>query len=312
MGKPSAPAPPDYAAAAQATAAGDLANARSATQANRPDIYTPTYSQTWQQDPNNPDQWTGTQTLTPEQQAIFGANQNLQLGLGQLGNQAVGSVGSLFDTRYTTPGGVPTYQGPAGQLPSYGENRQQVMDAMLARVTRQNAQDRETKSAQLIAQGIPKGSEAYNREMTQLDQQLTDARQQAEIAATQQATQEYGANIAGRQQQGQEGMAQFSTGLQGLQQQIQNALLERQTPLNEISAFRSGTQVNMPQFQSYGQQPFTGGPDLLGAAQSQYNAQMGNYNAQQAGSNNLMSGLFSLGSAFAGSPTGASTIAGWF
>lgn len=288
-GKSSAPKAPDYTSAAQATAAGDLQNARYATEANRPDIYTPLGSQTWAQDPSNPDKWTGTQALNPEAQKAFDLNQQMQTGLGELGNQAIGSVGDLFNTTYQTPGELPQYQDPG----TYGDNRQRVMDAMLQRVDTDIGRDRDTTRAQLVAQGIPVGSEAYQRQMEQIDRKQTDARQQAEIAAQQQATQEYGAQLAGSQQQ-------FGAGTQNYQQAIKDALLERQTPLNEISAFRTGSQVQQPQFQSYGQQQYTGGPDLLGAATAQYNANLGGYNAEQAGSNNLMSGLFGLGSSYLG------------
>lgn len=285
-GKSSAPDAPNYAAAAKATAAGDLENARYTTLANRPDIYTPLGSQTWEVDPENPDKWTGYQNLNPEAQKAFDLNQKMQTGLGELGNQAIGSVGDLFNTTYTTPGELPDYRDPG----TYGDYRQQVMDAMLSRVNTDISRDRDTTRAQLVAAGIPVGSEAFQREMEQIDRKQTDARQQAEIAAQQQATQEYAAQLAGSKQL-------FGADTQNYQQAIKDALLERQTPLNEISAFRTGSQVQQPQFQPYGQQQFTGGPDLLGAATAQYNAELGGYNAQQAGTNNLMSGLFTLGAA---------------
>ena len=51
MGKASTPAAPDYTAAAQATAQGNLQNAQLATQANRPNMDTPWGSSTWTQTP---------------------------------------------------------------------------------------------------------------------------------------------------------------------------------------------------------------------------------------------------------------------
>jgi len=350
MCAPSAPPPPDYAAAAEATAAGDIDAARVATTANRPDIYTPEYSQTWEQDPNNPDRWTGTQTLTPEQQRLFESNQRMQQGLSGLGEQAVGQVGGLFSDRFQLPGqGAPSYQGPQGQMPQYqgpggempqyqgpgtfGENRERVRDAMMSRVGTDIARDRSTKEANLIAQGIPKGSEAFNREMEQSDRALTDARQQAEIAATQQAATEYQAGLAGsqaqfmsdmqsrgmtaqeaqdawraqmqgRQQTGAEAMDQYTTGMEGYRQSIQDALLERQTPLNEISAFRTGSQIGLPQFQAYGQQGQTQGPDLLGAAGMQGQYDLGAYSQQVAGRNAMLGGLAQLGAGMATGGTG--------
>lgn len=150
---------------------------------------------------------------------------------------------------------------------------------MLSRVGTDVGRDRERTSARLIAQGIPVGSEAYNRQMEQLDRQMTDARQQAEIAATGQA------------------VAEQNAGMDVRRQGIQEALLERQTPLNEISAFRTGSQVQQPQFQAYGQMPFTGGPDIFGAAQSQGQYDIGAYNVEQSGTNALFGGLATLGGA---------------
>jgi len=169
--------------------------------------------------------------------------------------------------------------------------------------------------------------------MEQLDRKQTDARQQAEIAAEGMAGMGYQSALAGRgmesqesmnnfmtdmqargmtadeartayqsQMQGrtmanQEGMADFTTAGQTHQQNIQDALLQRQTPINEMSAFRTGSQVNMPQFQPYGQQTFTGGPDYSGAVQSQGAFDMAGYNADTASNNAMMGGLFDLGSA---------------
>jgi len=352
MGKSSSPPAPDYVGAAEATAAADLQNARYQTIANRPDIFTPEGSRTWQQGtgttfdqtgydqamqayqgnlnkyqaqpigqpmPYNPsyegdapqfsgygaggqapvaptreqfttqespDKWTGTVNLSPEGQKAFEANQRMQTGLAGLGEQAVGQVEGLFQSPFSTPGDIPEYQSPG----TYGENRQNVMDAMMARVNTDIGRDREATSAQLIAQGIPPGSEAYQREMEQLDRKQTDARQQAEISAQQQAGLEYQSALAGAG-------ADFSTANISNNQAIQEALLNRQTPLNEISAFRTGSQVNMPQFQAYGNQQFTGGPDYLGAATSQGQYDIASSNQDIAQKNALMGGLFSLGAA---------------
>jgi len=67
-GKSSAPAAPDYTAAAQATAAGNLAAAQTATAANRVNQVTPygtlNYDITGKDPYGNPT-WTATQTLEP-------------------------------------------------------------------------------------------------------------------------------------------------------------------------------------------------------------------------------------------------------
>ena len=328
------PSTPHYGKLARQQAGLDQTMARTTASANRPDLITPGSTTTWEQgtgfdqagwdaaqadyqakmaDPKtkkkrylvaptrsdyvtgDPDRWTGTQTLTPEGQRAFESSQRMQTGLSGLGERAVGAAQGIFDTPYTTPGETPGYTGPEGELGTFGENRQRVTDAMLSRVDTDIGRDRESKSAELISRGIPIGSEAYQREMEQLDRKQTDARQQAEIAATRQATQEYGADIAGRGQMGREGMADFTTGMDIHQQNVSDALLERSTPLNEISSLRSGAQVNLPSMPQYGQQQFTGGPDVMGAAQQGYAADIGNYNVDQAQMNNLWGGLVDIG-----------------
>ena len=329
----------------------------------------------------DPDKWVARTTLNPEAQKTFDAQQRMDQGLAGLGEQGINQMRGIFDTPFSIEGQAPTYQGaqgsmpnyrgpsgqmpgfqgpsgqmpgfqgPEGDMPKYGEHRQNVMDAMMSRVDTDIGRDRGATNSQLIASGIPTGSEAYSREMEQLDRKQTDARQQAEIAAEQMAGMGYQSALAGRgmesqeglnrfntgmqsrgmesaegmsdfltamqargmtadeanaayqaQMQGrtmanQEGMADFTTGLDTRRQGIQEALLNRQTPINEMSAFRTGSQVNMPQFQPYGQQQFTGGPNYSQAATQQGAYDMSGYNADTARDNAMLQGLFSLGSA---------------
>jgi hypothetical protein len=73
-------------------------------------------------------------------------------------------------------------------------------------------------------------------------------------------------------------------------------------PLNLINALRSGNQVQAPQFQQFAQQATTQGPDMLGAAQMGYNAQLNAYNADQAAGSGMMGGLFDVGMGLAKLP----------
>jgi len=294
---PPLPDAPDYQSAAEATAAGNLANMQAQTAANRPDEFTPYGSKTWEVDPNDPNRWTSNVNLSPESQGLFDLGQQTQMGLGELGQGAIGRVGEAISDPFSIEGEAPSFQGPGGELGSFGQNRQRVMDAMMSRVGTDIGRDRERKQAQLVAQGIPVGSEAYNREMEQLDRQMTDARQQAEINATQQAGQEYGADILGRQQTGREGMDVFGTGTDARNQAIKEAMLKRSLPLSELSSVMSGSQPMMPEFQPYGQQGAVAGPDYLGAAGAKSQYDLAGYNADVAGQNALMGGLFSLGGA---------------
>ena len=305
------------------------------TAANRVNQYSPYGKSIWAQDRNDPNKWSQTISFTPEQRRIFEAQQAMQQGQAQYGLDAVNQAGDIFSSPFEIPEQVPTYQGPQGDMPqyqgpqgdmpeysgpegdmpTYGTHRQNVYDAMMARVGTDIDRDRGTTNSQLVAQGIPVGSKAYNRQMEQLDRKETDAKQQAEIAAEQMAGLGYQSALAGRGLEGRESMADFTTGMAGRQQgqsegldtfrtgmqshqqQIQDALLGRNQPINEMNAWQTGSQIGMPQFQGYSQAGFAGGPDYLGAGmgESQYN--LGAWNADTASNNALMGGLFGLGAA---------------
>ena len=89
--------------------------------------------------------------------------------------------------------------------------------------------------------------------------------------------------------------ANYAQGLGANQQQFEQAAYNQMQPINVINALRSGTQVSGPQMSNVPQQANVAGPDLLGAAQGNYNAAMGQYNAQMASNNSMTGGLMGLG-----------------
>ena len=154
---------------------------------------------------------------------------------------------------------------------------------------------------------------------TQFGQNVTAAQ-----LANQAAAQNTGnaANLAAFQnagvgQQFNQGLANAQLGnqanLQAYNQQLQNAQLQNQAqqqgftqaaynqmqPINVINALRTGTQVQNPTYANVPQQAQVAGPDILGATQAGYNAQLGAVNAQNAASGNFMSGLMNAGVALA-------------
>lgn len=289
------PALPDYSALSEQEAAQNLDLARSTTQANRPNVFNPYGSRIWEQDPENPDQWNMTESLSPEWKTLMDQYTSQQGQIGDIGAGAIQRAGEAISSPFSI-GAAPTYQGQSTPLPTYGEHRQKVTDAMLSRVNTDVSRDRDSIASNLIARGIPEGSEAFNREMERMDRQLTDARQQAEISAADLAGKEYQSAISGREMTNNELMDQYSTGLKTHQQGVADALTQRQVPLGEMGAFSSAA-PSMPNFGSWGTMPNVPGPDLTGAAQNTYAGQMGQYNANVGQQNALMSGLFSLGSA---------------
>jgi hypothetical protein len=263
---PSAPAAPDYAAAAQQTAQGNLEAARQATAANRVNQVTPygnlNYSISGQDPYGNPT-WTATQSLSPDQQQLYQQQMQTSLGLGNLQNQGLGYVQNMLSQPFDT-----------STLPQSGINPGETMqDSVLRRLQPQIAQQREMSQAQLANQGIVPGTTAYENAMRMQNQRENDLLTSAVIQGT-------------------------NTGLAANQQAFGQAGYIRNEPINTLNAIRSGSQVTNPSYISnIPQQATTQGADLLGASQMGYNAQMGDFNAKQASQANFNQGLMSLGSA---------------
>ena len=259
---PQAPAAPDYTAAAQATATGNLDAARAASAANRVNQVTPygnlDYSQNGVDQYGNPT-WTATTSLSNVGQQLLNNQNNASLGLGSTINSALGNVQSTMGQQFNP------------NLPQVGINAgQNYQDAAMQRLAPQLQQSRELLTNNLANSGIPVGSEAYNRA------QMNQAQKENDL-------------LAANTTQG------FNTGLAANQQAYNQALTNYNMPLNTLSALRSGSQVQNPTFQNVPQQATTAGADILGATQMGYNAQMGGFNAANAAQSNFNSGLMGLG-----------------
>lgn len=319
--KPKPPAAPDYGAAAQAQGAANVEAARTSSKMSNPNVVTPqgtrtvTYGQPvdeakfneiYQQrrgdyerqhqerfgfgidDPRvapadrestlkniqdeirrslgggDPDVPTVVETLNPEQQKIFENEQQLQQQLGFLGIKAADMAGDTI----TQPLNFNERFGTQAQ------GRQQVIDAMMSRYDQDAGRQKEAINSDLIARGIPAGSKAYEVEMDRLGRARNDALQQATIAADTKSMDER-------------------------RQAITEALAERQVPLNEISAFRTGSQIQPLQFS--GMTPVNAGAaPVFNAADAALNAGMDQYGIRSGNYNNFMNGLFSLGAAALG------------
>lgn len=82
------------------------------------------------------------------------------------------------------------------------------------------------------------------------------------------------------------------------QQAIAEQMQRRGMSLNEMNALLNGQQVSMPQMPSFNASGLAQTPNIMGAMQSQYDAQLGAYNAQNAGMNNLLGAGAQLGAAY--------------
>ena len=227
--------------------------------------------------------------------------------------QVAGNLATL-GPRPASPEG--TRQQVAGNLAALGprpasseETRRRVFNAMTARTDREFAENKEAINSQLIAQGIGKATPAYGTEMRRLSERDVDARQRADLASFEAARGEVTQDLALRQQGLGELMSTYDaargvTGQEAAlrQQGIAELLSQRQTPLNEVTALMSGSQVSNPFAGGLGYQAgATAQPaPVFSAAQQQGLYDQNAYNQEVGSYNNLVSGIFGIGAAGAG------------
>jgi hypothetical protein len=276
MGKGSAPSAPDpYAtAAAQTQGAESVAGYNTALQ--RPDVVTPYGSTTWSTSPGSPSpsqggyvtggrggggvgfptpggfqsgggsppQYTETQTLSPEQQALLSQREGTTLQAGQ--NASAGMANN--------------------PLPTTGQNQQFGADARNAAYSYATStldpywkeQERQT-DASLRNAGATPGTPAYDNAMTQFQTQRDQAYSQAENQA-------------------------FGQGLSAQGQQIQQIGELQQIPLNEYLGLQSGGQVSpasgsAPAGQAQAPDIMSAFQNQYAGNLANYNAQVGSQNA---------------------------------
>jgi hypothetical protein len=325
MCSPSPPPPPDFAAAAAAQGVANVDAARATAKLNNPNIVAPGgttsvqygsgFDQTGydaavakynadlaafnggQGDSNgvirtsgsaptapdrnkfvlgDPDVPTVTQSLSPANQNIYDTSLRIKQALGGLGEQGTAGLKDVIGKNLDLSG-VP-------QTGDYSSTRSKVIDAMLSRVNEDTARNKDQANSDLIARGIRPGTKAYEDEMFRIDRGYNDARQQAEIAGGNAAQQAYGIDSDKRRQA------------------IAEILSQRQTPLNEISALMSGSQVANPFTQAY-QGGATVQPAPVANAANQLNAYNTDIYNQQVGSSNALLGAGgALGAAYLMAP----------
>lgn len=275
MTKPKAPAAPDYAGAATAQGAANVDAAVASSNLNNPNVNNPYGSQTWTPGATPSDRPTLNQTLNPKQQALLDKSNTTQGLLGDLGIQGAqslqGVVGKELDLS-----GAPAMPG------SYDATRNSVISAMMGRADEDYGKQTDQTNSDLIAAGIRPGTKAYDNKMQMIERSRNDARNQAEISGGNAASQAY------------------SMDSQRRQQAISEILAQRQTPLNEINALMSGSQVNNPFAMTGVSQNSNIAPaPEFGAAQAQGGWDQNQYSQKMGSYNNMMGGLFSLGGAAA-------------
>lgn len=248
MSSPKPPAAPDYTGAAVATGASNLENTRTAAALNRPDVNTPLGSQTWTM--TGPDKYEQNITLSPEQQELFGNQEKMDSLMGQLGiKQLQGASDTL---------GTPL------DLSTVGGGQQEIQDALYRRSTSmldpQFAQAEDKERSRLANQGFQVNDEGYDKAIGNFDRSKAfaygDARDRAIVG-----------------------------GQDARKQAVQEALLQRETPLNEINALKTGSQVQMPTFGATPGVNTAPGTDFAGATTAAGQFSQGLYGNQVAEQN---------------------------
>jgi Chaperone of endosialidase len=238
--------------------------------------------------------FTSTQTLSPQQQLLQTQNDATKLNLATMGNQQSQRVGGLlsqpFDpntgapaggdaggimgvgqarTSFDTGGQIQSGFGDAGDITrSYGagdfsQDRQNVEDALMARMNPQLARERSNIETRLADQGIRYGSQAYTSAMDDYNRQATDTR--------------FGAiSQAGQEQQRMMDMAAQRAGFENsAQQQAYDQSQGRAAFANQAQGQQFGQNAQLASFENTGlAQQLAQQQSGFNAAQSQRNQYM--------------------------------------
>lgn len=273
---------------------------RDQTYANRPTQITPFGYQSWNpesfRDPATGEmttRWTQTSGLTPELQDILNKQIAIQGGRTDIAGMLTGRMGGEFGSPMDWSNLSPLAATPQTQFtvpePSAGdpyETRQRAEDAVygqaMSRLEPQFEARRNAMDIRLRSQGLHPEDATYKAQMDQLNQQQTDATNQAIWSSVgegrDEAAQMFGQQM-GRQAQdfGQSlsaNQANFGQAMQAgnyanqlRQQMMAEQMQQRGFSLNEINALLSGQQVGLPQMPSFmGANAATPAPIYQGAA----------------------------------------------
>ncbi len=266
-----------------------------------PNIVSPYYTQTRTR--TGTDATTGaplyTDTIKVSDNAQRTINQNLenQYNLSRVATNFLNNANNTLSNPVNTSG--LNYQRNIGS----GNNEelaQKAQDALYAKQTAildpQYQQKKQALESQLANQGIQLGSSAYDRAMNNFNQQQDYAYSNARNDAIGGAI-NYGNTLFNQD------VTRNNAYNSAISAELQKLFAQNNQALNQYTALASGSQVQSPNFQQQAIQPVNP-TDMTSLYNNQYQSQLANYNAGVAGNNSLFGGLFGLGSAALGAPTG--------
>lgn len=311
MGKPKAPAPPDYAAAAtaQGTANENAAIAQNfLNQANQVGPYgSMNYTYDYGHGFTLPDgtvipSATATTTLSPAQQKLLDQQTALSTALNDTAMKGVGYVDKITGKPLDISKS-PALQSDGGQVyktPSiddFNSTRDKVTNAFMARLQPQMDQQSNALRSQMASQGIELGSKAYGDATFNLDRSQNDQRTSALLAGDTASQNLWQNALAAGQTTFNQGLANDQFANQARNQSIQEGEFLRTEPLNVLNALRTGNQTTLPQFGNVSGGAGIQAAPVYQAANDQYGAAQSAYQNKMAGYSSLLSGLGSIGGA---------------
>jgi len=302
---PSAPAAPDYTGAAQATAAGNVQAAQTATAANRVNQVTPygnlNYAETGTDSQGNPT-WTATTSLSDVGQQLLNTQNNASLGLGSAISSQLGQVQNVMGQGFNPQTGpITTNIGQANLNPLTGQANLQTQtdyaggmagwdkanQLLMSRLQPQMDIQNKNLDAQLANQGLAAGTEAYNRAKSSLGMQQNDLLNQAQLSGLSAGNTLFNQGLAGAQfgnaaqqqgyqnqqaqQQGNNALAQQQFGNQLTNANLGNAAQQQQYAQNMGAAQfgNSAVQQSLAQQSALRSQPLNEILGLMGGSQIQ-------------------------------------------
>lgn len=284
FGKP--PPAPNYAKAAEVQGEQNIEAAKINAAMNRLNETTPYGNVTYKATPNAQTpggfDYARDIQLSPEQQQLYNLESGNQIASQQIAQGLQQGVGQSVQQPFSlSQYGDPTKLGTAE---NYAGGAKAVGDALFARESalRQPQMERDVSGldTQLRNQGLMPGTEAYDNSLQQLRQQQGQDMNDLALRAV----------LAQGQEQSRLGQLDLNLGgfnNQTRGQSIQEGLLQRQQPLLEFNAFRTGNAPTLPQFQPFAVTNAAPAPTLA-ATQAQYGANMDQYNAGTGGIQSLL------------------------
>lgn len=322
---PSMPKAPDPVATAQAQGAANKDAAELSQRMSMVDQRTPYGNLTYE--PIGDGRYRASVELSPNEQELENLNFLLGRGMGQIGVDQLGRVGSALskplNMEALPQGGnvITTSPWELGideqRYLAAPKDTQYYADAIVARSSPALERQRQAQQTQLLQRGIAEGSQAWKRSMDDWNRQQNDMLTGAQLAAGQEQSRMVADDLAQTQYQNQQRANQYNEHYRNLAYMqavedrksgmrdaaLQEAAYLRQLPINEIIALMDGTQVQLPQFQNT---PVVnvGAAPVADSIYNSYTGDMAGYKSQMDARNAKTQGMFNLLGTGAGIGTG--------